>query len=142
MFNFSLVLSVFLQSSHMNSDEDIKFLTQISCNVKARYFSLVSLPNFKPLSIQGEKKKSSIHSSPPTWTNVNHFTLSLVTRPCPTYSQSRFLLLGFCVASIKQTTLPSCLLPLTGCQFNSDVTSRSMFPVYTFNSNAALLLSD
>lgn len=59
------------------------FYTYITCKVKARYFSLASFPKYKPLS--------SFHSSPPTWTIVNRFILSLVTRPCHTNSQSRTL---------------------------------------------------
>ncbi len=65
MLNYSLVLSIFLQSSGVNFDEDIKFYAQISWKVKARHFSLASFPEFKPLSIQEEESHPFIPLLPP-----------------------------------------------------------------------------
>lgn len=55
---FFLVLSVLLENLGVNFDEAIKFYTQISLKVKARHFSLATLPKCGPVTIQDQKKVS------------------------------------------------------------------------------------
>ena len=102
----------------MNFDET-KCFSPTCQRAKARYFSLASLPKYKPLSIQDQEKV--IHSVLSSYLDYCKWVYTVISHSSLSHLQpEQISALGFCLDSIKLTTPPSCSFP-PRCQFISEV---------------------